>query len=133
MGGADSSIQYTYLFSMKGFQVLIEKEWLAFGHKFAERCGQSNCSSSEWSPIFLQWVECVLHITRQFPTAFQFNEAFLVRNLYYVTKTVSCHLCCYVILFVNSLKATGEFYRELLHSFMVVTPSYCTFIYFIPI
>jgi len=58
--------------------MLIEKEWLAFGHKFADRHGQSNCSNSEWSPIFLQWVECVLNITRQFPTAFQFNEAFLV-------------------------------------------------------
>ena len=33
------------------------------------------------SPIFLQFVECVYHLVAQFPTAFEFNERFLVALL----------------------------------------------------
>ena len=33
---------------------------------------------SEVSPIFLQWLDCVYQIHRQFPEAFQFNETYLV-------------------------------------------------------
>ncbi|KAA3676069.1 myotubularin-related protein 3/4, partial [Paragonimus westermani] len=64
-----------------GFSVLVEREWLHFGHKFADRCGQGSgiTSSDERSPIFLQWLDCVHQVRLQFPTHFEFNEAFLVK------------------------------------------------------
>ena len=42
--------------TMDGFQVLIEKDWLDFGHKMSDRCGQGLGShdQNERSPIFLQ-------------------------------------------------------------------------------
>lgn len=69
-----------YYRTLQGFQVLIEKEWLSFGHKFAQRLGHGEDKSSDdnRSPIFLQWLDCVWQITRQFPTAFEFNETLLL-------------------------------------------------------
>lgn len=42
-------------------QALVQKEWVAFGHKFASRAGQGaeGHASSDRSPIFLQWLDCV--------------------------------------------------------------------------
>lgn len=64
----------------QGFQVLVEREWLEFGHKFADRCGNGVNSEdpNERSPVFLQWLDCVYQLFKQFPCAFQFNEAYLV-------------------------------------------------------
>lgn len=64
--------------TIKGFQVLVEREWLEFGHKFDDRCGR-NEKSSERSPVFLQWLDCVYQLLVQFPTEFQFNSMFLVK------------------------------------------------------
>ena len=60
--------------------MLVEREWLAFGHKFADRCGQGlGCTdANERCPVFLQWLDCIHQLIQQFPTAFQFNEAWLV-------------------------------------------------------
>ncbi|CAG02483.1 unnamed protein product, partial [Tetraodon nigroviridis] len=42
----------------QGFQVLVETEWLEFGHKFADRCGHGENSEdlNERCPVFLQWL-----------------------------------------------------------------------------
>ena len=44
--------------------VLIEKEWLSFGHKFGNRIGhgEDKHNDSERSPVFLQWVDCVWQV-----------------------------------------------------------------------
>ncbi|KAF7706371.1 hypothetical protein HF521_019625 [Silurus meridionalis] len=66
-----------------GFQVLIEKEWISFGHKFASRVGHGdeNHANSERSPLFVQFIDCVWQMIRQFPSAFEFNELFLITIL----------------------------------------------------
>ncbi|XP_060718354.1 myotubularin-related protein 3 isoform X1 [Tachysurus vachellii] len=78
-----------YYRTMEGFQVLVETEWLDFGHKFADRCGHGENSEdvNERCPVFLQWLDCVHQLQRQFPCSFQFNEAFLVKL---VQHTYSC-------------------------------------------
>ncbi|XP_068840349.1 myotubularin-related protein 6 isoform X4 [Capricornis sumatraensis] len=60
-------------------KVLIEKDWISFGHKFSERCGHLDGDPKEVSPVFTQFLECVWHLTEQFPQAFEFNEAFLLQ------------------------------------------------------
>ena len=64
-------------------QVLIEKEWLSFGHKFSNRIGHGDDrhNDSERSPVFLQFIDCVWQVTQQFPNAFEFNEYFLTTIL----------------------------------------------------
>ncbi|XP_075896695.1 myotubularin-related protein 1a isoform X2 [Nelusetta ayraudi] len=69
--------------TLRGFQVLVEKEWISFGHKFAARVGHGdeNHANSERSPLFVQFIDCVWQMTRQFPAAFEFNELFLITVL----------------------------------------------------
>ncbi|KAG0254420.1 hypothetical protein DFQ27_006854 [Actinomortierella ambigua] len=98
--------------TMTGFQVLIEKEWCSFGHKFTDRCGHlsndknfvslsatnsaantfanvqsklyNNKHIRETSPVFQQFLDCVHQIMYQFPARFEFNEDFLVELHYHV-------------------------------------------------
>ncbi|KAJ6432973.1 hypothetical protein OIU84_020079 [Salix udensis] len=107
-----------YYRTCTGFQALIEKDWLAFGHPFEERMGMPTLSGSsdtsldlsrqssvgsfpsspmrqssgssapqapssshaqnQYSPIFLQWIDCVSQLLRMYPFAFEFSSAFLV-------------------------------------------------------
>uniref|UniRef100_A0A3B4TLY9 phosphatidylinositol-3,5-bisphosphate 3-phosphatase n=1 Tax=Seriola dumerili TaxID=41447 RepID=A0A3B4TLY9_SERDU len=73
----------SYYRTLRGFQVLVEKEWISFGHKFAARVGHGdeNHANSERSPLFVQFIDCVWQMTRQFPAAFEFNELFLITVL----------------------------------------------------
>ena len=63
--------------STKGFLCLIQKEWLEFGHKFYDR-GSIIDDPNERCPVFLQWIDCVHQIVKQFPSAFEFNMQLLV-------------------------------------------------------
>ena len=96
-----------------GFQVLIEKDWVSFGHRFLDRCGHLSSEKffltpsndgdrpqaflasvqnkfvspshlKETSPVFHQFLECVRQIQRQYPKRFEFNERFLERLHYHV-------------------------------------------------
>ncbi|XP_052596730.1 myotubularin-related protein 1 isoform X10 [Peromyscus californicus insignis] len=73
----------SYYRTIKGFEALIEKEWISFGHRFALRVGHGddNHADADRSPIFLQFIDCVWQMTRQFPSAFEFNELFLITIL----------------------------------------------------
>ncbi|RLN88429.1 hypothetical protein BBJ28_00014127 [Nothophytophthora sp. Chile5] len=69
-----------YYRTLRGFQVLIEKEWCSFGHQFALRCGhaRSDVSNEQRSPVFLLWLDCVWQYLRQFPTECEFTESLLL-------------------------------------------------------
>ncbi|XP_075369635.1 phosphatidylinositol-3-phosphate phosphatase MTMR1 isoform X3 [Mycteria americana] len=73
----------SYYRTIKGFEVLIEKEWISFGHRFAMRVGHGDDdhADADRSPIFLQFIDCVWQMTKQFPAAFEFNELFLITIL----------------------------------------------------
>ncbi|XP_074651370.1 phosphatidylinositol-3,5-bisphosphate 3-phosphatase MTMR2-like [Tubulanus polymorphus] len=72
-----------YFRTIKGFEVLIEKEWLSFGHKFGLRVGhgEDKHTDADRSPVFLQFIDCVWQMTKQYPNAFEFNEHFLITIL----------------------------------------------------
>lgn len=78
-----------YYRTIKGFEVLIEKEWISFGHRFLLRLGHGcdRHSDTDRSPVFLQFIDCVWQILQQFPNAFEFNENFLLTIL---DHTYSC-------------------------------------------
>ncbi|KAK3228421.1 hypothetical protein Dsin_000302 [Dipteronia sinensis] len=107
-----------YYRTFTGFQALVEKDWLAFGHPFSDRVGMPSLSGSgdmpfelsrqsstgsfssspmrqssgsissqahspshaqnNYSPIFLQWIDCVSQLLRMYPFAFEFSPTFLV-------------------------------------------------------
>ena len=55
----------------RGFALLVEKEWLAFGHKFGTRRALG-------MPIFVQFLDAVEQLRLQNAAAFEWNEAFLL-------------------------------------------------------
>ncbi|KAI3410155.1 hypothetical protein GPALN_006513 [Globodera pallida] len=79
--------------SLKGFQVLIDKDWLGFGFKFDDRCGHLGASIEEMarevSPIFTQFLDSVYQLLRKKPMCFELNERFLVELNEYA------HSCVY--------------------------------------
>lgn len=88
--GTDSTLQVTSLAqiildpssrNIRGFEALIEREWLQAGHPFQLRCTQSAYSNNKQkveAPTFLLFLDCVWQIQRQFPCSFEFNEQFLI-------------------------------------------------------
>lgn len=67
-----------YYRTLRGLMVLIEKEWVSFGHKFSHRCNHLVGDPKEASPIIDQFLECVWQLMEQFPCAFEFSERFLI-------------------------------------------------------
>jgi len=64
--------------TIQGYQALIEKDWLTFGHKFTDRCGFIAGDTKETSPVFSQFIDATWQIFNQFPQAFQFNAKYLL-------------------------------------------------------
>ncbi|RNE99008.1 zinc-binding phosphatase [Trypanosoma conorhini] len=103
-----------------GFCVLVEKEFCSFGHKFAERCGhqvpgettytsdagvagsdteaQQSAAKLQPSPIFVQWMDVVFQVVRQFPREFEFTP----RLLEYLSEEV--YACLYGTFLCNGEK-----------------------------
>lgn len=65
-----------YSRTFDGFRMLVQKDWLSFGHKFYDRLGHTSHPDEE-SPIFWQWLDCVHQMVLQFPTAFEFTTSYL--------------------------------------------------------
>ncbi len=65
--------------TISGLQLLIEKDWVSFGHKFMKRIGHgSDEDSEERAPCFLLFIDCIWQLIHIFPKMFEFNENFLV-------------------------------------------------------
>lgn len=71
-----------YYRTIEGFMVLIEKEWLLFGHKFGDRLGfnftDTSFKEAERSPVFFQFLDAVWQVMQQFPWTFEFSEDLLL-------------------------------------------------------
>jgi len=97
--------------TITGFEVLIEKEWLSFGHKFNDRIGgfcTKNNKQEDRSPIFLQFLDCVHQLMKWYPCAFQFNQSFLV------TIMDQCQSCCFGTFLFNNVqeRKTAQLYDK---------------------
>jgi hypothetical protein len=62
-----------YYRTIRGFIVLVEHEWLSFGHMFHVRMG------SQASPVFIQFLDCVHQLILQFPRHFEFTTEFVAQ------------------------------------------------------
>ncbi|GBB98034.1 hypothetical protein RclHR1_03120019 [Rhizophagus clarus] len=120
-----------YYRTFRGFQVLVEKEWVSFGHKFSDRSGHlsneryfvnmsnTNAAGSafnsvqnkfykqshvrEISPVFHQFLDCIYQLFQQNPTRFEFNEDFLIGLHYH------CYSCQFGTFLFNCEKERKEY------------------------
>lgn len=90
--GTDSTLLVTSLSQLlldsdartiRGFESLIEREWICAGHPFSLRCAHSAYATGavtgpHESPVFLLFLDCVWQIFQQFPCSFEFTEEFLI-------------------------------------------------------
>lgn len=71
-----------YYRTIQGFQMLVEKEFISFGHPFLLRCAhgqdKANRQEDQMSPIFMQFLDCVWQVARQFPCYFEFNLRYIL-------------------------------------------------------
>ena len=97
-----------YYRTIQGFKVLVEREWIIFGHKFGDRCGHTpDRDVNERSPVFFQWLDAVHQLMLQFPTAFEFNQFFISKLL------THAYSCLYGTFLCNN---TREYYMHKLDS-----------------
>nr|XP_033780506.1 myotubularin-related protein 11 [Geotrypetes seraphini]XP_033780508.1 myotubularin-related protein 11 [Geotrypetes seraphini] len=64
--------------TFSGFQSLVQKEWVAAGHPFQQRINLLKEADKEESPVFLLFLDCMWQLLQQFPTDFEFTEAYLI-------------------------------------------------------
>lgn len=70
--------------TIQGFQCLIQKMWVIFGHPFAKRVSHIKVTKKDEkeevpeSPVFLHFLDCVHQLLLQFPAAFEFSDTFLL-------------------------------------------------------
>ncbi|XP_029841778.2 myotubularin-related protein 9 isoform X3 [Ixodes scapularis] len=69
--------------TVRGFEALVEREWLQAGHPFLLRCqhgafAPAGTHTKDQSPTFFMFLDCVFQIHQQFACSFEFSENFLI-------------------------------------------------------
>ena len=65
---------------IKGFAVLIEKDWVSYGHQFGLRYNTNRPyvrNNPQTSPVFIQWLDAVYQLLHQYPNMFEFKSTLL--------------------------------------------------------
>ncbi|XP_077870447.1 myotubularin-related protein 10-B-like [Saccoglossus kowalevskii] len=64
--------------TQRGFQGLIQREWVVMGHPFLDRYQHVTLTEGEESPVFLLFLACVWQLMNQFPSSFSFTDTYLI-------------------------------------------------------
>ncbi|XP_075899452.1 myotubularin-related protein 11 isoform X1 [Nelusetta ayraudi] len=64
--------------TQRGFQGLVQKEWVTAGHRFYSRVNHHRDNDKEEAPVFLLFLDCVWQLLYQFPSRFQLTNDFLL-------------------------------------------------------
>ncbi|CAI5450339.1 unnamed protein product [Caenorhabditis angaria] len=69
--------------TIRGFEAVIEREWICGGHPFSLRNNHSAYAEGTItgpfeSPVFLVFLDCVHQLLQQYPLSFEFDEHFLI-------------------------------------------------------
>ena len=63
---------------------MVEKDWLAFGHRFDKLTSPLRKGQGTQCPIFVQWLDCVHQMIEQNESAFEFTVDWLAWLAYQV-------------------------------------------------
>eukprot|EP00532_Pseudo-nitzschia_australis_P002141 CAMPEP_0168188170 /NCGR_PEP_ID=MMETSP0139_2-20121125/15482_1 /TAXON_ID=44445 /ORGANISM="Pseudo-nitzschia australis, Strain 10249 10 AB" /LENGTH=1021 /DNA_ID=CAMNT_0008110545 /DNA_START=44 /DNA_END=3109 /DNA_ORIENTATION=- len=88
-----------------GFSVLVEKDFMSFGHPFHLRSahgegrndtknGSQSNDEGQISPIFLQFLDCVYQLVELYPSAFEFNTQYLLELSFHVYSCRFGNMIC---------------------------------------
>ncbi len=104
-----------YFRTIEGFEVLVMKDWVYFGHQFNLRSGHGNRNEKDdqRSPVFLQFLDCVHQLIHQYPFAFEFNDKFLFDIAHHI------YSCQFGTFLCNSYQVNEEFCVMLLTFFSI--------------
>ncbi|XP_070622634.1 myotubularin-related protein 11 isoform X2 [Erythrolamprus reginae] len=67
-----------YARTLRGFQGLVQKEWIAAGHPFLQRLNVLQKNDQDESPVFFLFLDSIWQLLQQFPQSFEFTEAYLM-------------------------------------------------------
>jgi phosphatidylinositol-3-phosphatase len=125
--------------TIEGFAILIEKEWISFGHQFATRngCDFRKEKKKERSPIFIQFLHALHQIILQYPTSFEFNSnllLFLCKEIFsnkygtflnncqrdiFINKTRENTISIWSDIFLEKNKYINDNYKELNEAILI--------------
>ena len=79
-------LEDSFFRTIEGFALLIEKEWIGFGHQFNLRSSNQYAmilkdkeqKDDLYAPVFIQFLDCLYQLILQFPANFEYNKDFLL-------------------------------------------------------